>query len=190
MAWPDSSGIIGTATNMKCAKLNKSIMHRSSRRHQGPRLGFKLRGPFEKFATFSTGKLHTSEDPRCTNYTFGEANGESSEWFYCGRLENHLQTASRNKLVIGNWNITSLNGLSTNCWRKPTDIPWMFRTSCTHLWVLPAFLKIVIGRCSAVLSYLNALRLWIAPFCQCLEAGKVIVQNDARLSALSNTSVD
>jgi len=27
-------------------------------------------------------------------------------------------------------------------------------------------------------------------FCQCLEASKVTVQNDARLSALSNTSVD
>jgi len=147
MAWLDSNGIIGTATNMKCAKLNKSIVHRSSRRHQGPRLGFKQRGPFEKFTTFSPGKLHTSEDTRCTNYTFGEANGESSEWLHCGRLENHLQTASCNKLVIGNWNITSLNGMSTNCRRKPTDIPWMFRISCADLWVLPAFLKIVTGRC-------------------------------------------
>jgi len=37
---------------MKCAKLNKSVVHRSSHRHQGQRLGLKQRGPFEKFATF------------------------------------------------------------------------------------------------------------------------------------------
>ena len=124
MAWLGSNGIIGTATNMKCAKLNKSVVHRSS----SPRtaLGLKAEGSIWKIHDILPHKLHTSGDPRCISYAFGGgANGESKSASILG----DLKTTCKQHLAINWWleTRTSLlsHGMSTNCWRKPTDTPWM-----------------------------------------------------------------
>jgi len=46
-----------------------------------------------------------------------------------GDLSATRKRQSRHKLIIGNWNITSLRGKSTNWSRKPNDIPWMLLAS-------------------------------------------------------------
>jgi len=40
----------------------------------------------------------------------GEANGDSAKCFHSRALESHAKTAILSKLVIGNWNISSLTG--------------------------------------------------------------------------------
>ena len=127
-------------------------------------LGLKAEGSVWKIHDILPHKLHTSADPRCTSYAFGRATGESKSASILGDLKNTW----KQHLAISWWleTRTSLlsHGMSTNCWRKPIDTPWMLRISCAYLRVFPAFLKIVIGRCSAVLSYLNVRKSWIAPF--------------------------
>ena len=56
-------------------------------------------------------KLSQPEAPRCARYAFEEVNGDrldSGECFYFGSLEAARKRQSCHKLVIGNWNITSL----------------------------------------------------------------------------------
>ena len=126
-------------------------------------LELKAEGSVWKIRDILPHKLQTSGDQRCTSYAFGRANGESKSASILGDLKNTW----KQHLAISWWleTRTSLlsHGMSTNCWRKPTDTPWMLRISCACLLVFPAFLKIVIGRCSAVLSYLNVRKSWIAP---------------------------
>jgi len=48
--------------------------------------------------------------PHVTCYAAGKANGDSTKCFYSGRLEDHVHIAifTWTRLIIGNWNITSL----------------------------------------------------------------------------------
>jgi len=66
----------------------RTIAHRSSCTSITTALGLYAEGPFEKFATTPISYLQV-EAPHCARYTSGEANDDSPECFYSGRLECH-----------------------------------------------------------------------------------------------------
>jgi len=62
-------------------------------RDQDPRSGFNLRDLFQTFATFFPNNHPEAKASLCVSHAFGEANADSSEWFYSGRLEGNTSIA-------------------------------------------------------------------------------------------------
>ena len=107
---------------MKCAKPINTIEHPVSHTSQKSRSGFKQDIPFEKFSIVSPTSHPQLEAPLCACYTSERRKGSGHSSFTLGDLKARRKRQSRHKLVIGNWNITSLTGKSTNWSRKPHDI--------------------------------------------------------------------
>jgi len=114
---------------MKCAKTINTIEHPVPHTSQKSRSGFKQDIPFEKFSIVSPTSHPQLEAPLCACHTSERRKGSRHSSFTLGDLKVRRKRQSRHKLVIGNWNITSLTGNSTNWSRKPNDIPRMLLAS-------------------------------------------------------------
>ena len=105
---------------MKCAKIINTIAHRSSRALPRTALGF-----FEKFTTYSPSTIHNWSPHFAPATHLGRRMGSDPSSFTLGDLKPTHPRQFRHKLVVGNWNITSLTGKNTNWSRKPNDITRM-----------------------------------------------------------------
>ena len=79
----------------------KTIVH-----GQGPRSGFRQRGPLEKFATVFSTSYQQAEAPICTHSHLGWGMGTAQSASTLGDLRVTRKWQSYHKLGIGNWKTT------------------------------------------------------------------------------------